>query len=836
MSRRPKKKELAGNAVKSSGKSPSATSRTPFAAGSRTLGSAESPAGLSERRLVLGICIFLAAIVWLVFGQTVHFAFVNYDDNFYVYENPAVMGGLSLDGVKWAFTHTVAFNWHPLTMLSHMLDWQLYGSNAGGHHLTNVLLHTATVILLFFALRQMTGNLWRSALVAAVFAIHPLRAESVAWVAERKDVLSGLFFMLTLWAYARYARRPFSIGRYLCVVVLFALGLFSKPMLVTLPFVLLLLDYWPLERFQWTTFRDTLRTLRPLVWEKIPLFLIATVLGVVTLVAQNNSRTALEAMPAAIRFSNVLVSYGIYVWEMVWPRHLAAFYPFLSVTPVWPIVGGGALLLVATLLAIWAARRRAYFLVGWFWYVVMLAPVIGIVQVGLQSHADRYTYLPQIGLYLLLTWGLAELSASWRYRRVVLAGVSATILVVLIFCARAQVSCWQNSEALWTHALACTADNDTARVNFGAVLLHAGRRDEAVAQFQQALQLNPRSYEAYNDLGYILNQKRQYQEAMVQFQRALQINPGSAEAHFNLGMALLHTGRRDEAKVQFQQALQINPSYEVARNNLGYVLIQMGQYQEAVVQFQRALQINPGSAEAHFNLGMALLQMGRWDEAMAQFQQVLQINPRSVEACNNLGYVFLQTGRYPEAMVQFQQALQINPRSAEAHDNLGTVLLRAGRPDEAVAQFQQALQINPDFAGAQFDLGDVLLRLGRADEAMVHYQRALQINPNSVKILNGLAWVLATASPEAVRDGRQAVALAEKANQIAGVEDPSLLRTLAAAYAEAGRFDDAVRSVQRAMALAQAAGQSNLVTQLDSQLKLYTAKRPFHQDGGRFEY
>jgi len=733
MSRRPKKKELAGNAVKSSGKSPSATSRTPFAAGSRTLGSAESPAGLSERRLVLGICIFLAAIVWLVFGQTVHFAFVNYDDNFYVYENPAVMGGLSLDGVKWAFTHTVAFNWHPLTMLSHMLDWQLYGSNAGGHHLTNVLLHTATVILLFFALRQMTGNLWRSALVAAVFAIHPLRAESVAWVAERKDVLSGLFFMLTLWAYARYARRPFSIGRYLCVVVLFALGLFSKPMLVTLPFVLLLLDYWPLERFQWTTFRDTLRTLRPLVWEKIPLFLIATVLGVVTLVAQNNSRTALEAMPAAIRFSNVLVSYGIYVWEMVWPRHLAAFYPFLSVTPVWPIVGGGALLLVATLLAIWAARRRAYFLVGWFWYVVMLAPVSGIVQVGLQSHADRYTYLPQIGLYLLLTWGLAELSASWRYRRVVLAGVSATILVVLIFCARAQVSYWRNSEALWTHTLACTADNPVVRNNLGNSLLQAGRRDEAIAQFQQALKINPRNAEA--------------------------------------------------------------------NNNLGYVFYKMGRYQEAMVQFQQALQLDPRFAEAHFNLGTVLLQQGQWDEATAHFQQALQINPNYEIARNNLGFVFLQTGRYQEAMVQFQQALQINPYDA----------------------------------GARFNLGFVLLRLGRADEAVVHYQRALQLNPGSVNILTGLAWVLATASPAALRDGHKAVDLAERANQTAGGEDPVILRTLAAAYAEDGRFDDAVRNAQNALTLARAAGKSKLAGQLDAQLKLYEAKQPFHQEATRFE-
>jgi Tfp pilus assembly protein PilF len=336
-------------------------------------------------------------------------------------------------------------------------------------------------------------------------------------------------------------------------------------------------------------------------------------------------------------------------------------------------------------------------------------------------------------LYLLLTWGLAELSASWRYRRVVLAGVSATILVVLIFCARAQVSYWRNSEALWTHTLACTADNPVVRNNLGNSLLQAGRRDEAIAQFQQALKINPRNAEA--------------------------------------------------------------------NNNLGYVFYKMGRYQEAMVQFQQALQLDPRFAEAHFNLGTVLLQQGQWDEATAHFQQALQINPNYEIARNNLGFVFLQTGRYQEAMVQFQQALQINPYDA----------------------------------GARFNLGFVLLRLGRADEAVVHYQRALQLNPGSVNILTGLAWVLATASPAALRDGHKAVDLAERANQTAGGEDPVILRTLAAAYAEDGRFDDAVRNAQNALTLARAAGKSKLAGQLDAQLKLYEAKQPFHQEATRFE-
>ena len=729
---RPKDKKATGKNAAVSGGPSSPAAATPIATDPPAPGSVGGPAGSSDRRLVIGVCIFLAAIIWLVFGQTVHFSFVNYDDHLYVDENPAVTGGLGLNGVTWAFTHTVASNWHPLTVLSHMLDWQLYGENAGGHHLTSVLLHTASAIVLFLVLRQMTGKLWRSAVVAAVFAIHPLRAESVAWVSERKDVLSGLFFMLTLWAYVRYARRPFSTGRYLCVVALFALGLLSKPMLVTLPFVLLLLDYWPLGRFQWTTLRATLPALRRLFLEKIPLFLLAAILSVVTFVAQKNSGTVLENVPVAERLSNGIVSYGIYVWEMLWPRHLAAFYPLVS-APIWQIAGAGALLLTVTVLAIGTARRRAYVLVGWLWYLGMLVPVIGFVQAGLQSHADRYTYLPQIGLYLLLTWGAADWCARWHYRRAVVGGVSATILIALVFCARVQASYWQNGEALWTHTLACTADNTVARINLGTALLQAGREDEATFQFQRALQINPRS----------------------------------AEAHYNLGTMLLHAGRADEAMARFRQALEINPRY----------------------------------ADAH----------------------------------NNLGYVLLLTGRVQDAMAEFQQALQIHPDDADIHNNLGSALLMTDRLEEARVQFQQTLQIHPNDAGAQFNLGYVLLRMGRPDEAMVHYQRALQINPSSVKILDGVAWVLATASPAAVRDGRQAVELAERAIQLAGGEDPILLRTLAAAYAEDGRFDDAVRSAQKALTLARAAGQSDFAGQLDDQLKLYEAKHPFHQDGKRFE-
>jgi tetratricopeptide (TPR) repeat protein len=745
--------------IPSSKKTPAG--ETPAEAGSLAPGSTVHPAGLGNRWLVFGICLLLAAIVWLVFGQTVHFAFLNYDDDLYVFENPAVTGGLSLNGVKWAFTHVVGSNWHPLTMLSHMLDCQLYGLNAGGHHFTNVVLHTVSVILLFLALRQMTGKLWRSAMVAAVFGVHPLRAESVAWVAERKDVLSGLFFMFTLWAYVRYASRPFSPGRYLWVAILFALGLLCKPMLVTLPFVLLLLDYWPLGRFQLTSIRATVRALRPLFREKIPFFVLAAVVSVVGFLSQSNARIALESLPVAGRFSNMIVSYGIYAWEMVWPRNLGAHYPFVPV-PIWQIISVSALLLTFTVLAIRMARRKAYILVGWLWYLGMLVPVIGLVQVGSQSHADRYTYLPQIGLYWLLTWAAADWCARWRCRHLMLGAASALILIALIFCARVQAAYWQNSESLWTHTLACTSNN--------------------------------------------------------------------AYAHDNLGRGLYDLGRKEEATAHFRQALQINPRYAAAQNDLGLALFQMGQRDEAITHLRQASQINPQDAKIHDHLGNALLSLGRMDEAIIQFRQALQINPKDADAENDLGFALFQIGQKDEAITHLRQALQINPHDMKRENNLGYALFQIGQRDEAIIHFQRVLQISPDDANARGILGRALLQTGREGEAIIQFQKALQINPRQPEIENTLAWVLATASPAALRDGRRAVELAEQANQTASGENPLFLRTLAAAYAEAGRFDDAVRIAQKARELAQAAGQSGLVEQLNGELKFYLVKLPFHRD------
>jgi tetratricopeptide (TPR) repeat protein len=605
----------------------------------------------------------------------------------------------------------------------------------------------------------MTGALWRSAFVAAVFAIHPLRVESVAWVSERKDVLSGLFFMLTLGAYVRYVRKPPSLGRYLTVMFLFALGLMCKPMLVTVPFVLLLLDYWPLHRFG--TAANRFLILRKLIVGKIPLIVFSVAVCIVTLLVQNEVIQQAKEIPFSLRISNALVSYAAYCGQMFFPVGLAVVYPY----PIHGLPIGKVILALLLLVAItvWAFRwrqKRPYFLMGWLWYLGMLVPVIGLVQVGSLARADRYTYLPQIGLYILLTWTAVELTASWQSRRWVLGGGAMAVLAVLITCARAQTAYWRDSESLWTHTLACTSDNRIAHYNLGVVFAQQGRTKEAIAQLQ----------------------------------KALAIEPDYAEPHFDLGN----------------------------------IFLQQGRIEEAIAYYQKALTINPDDADIHNNLGNVFLQQGRMDEAISSYQKALAINPNYAEAHNNLGKAFRQQGRLEEAITHFQKALTIKPDYAEIHNNLGVVFAQQGRTKEAIAQLQKALAIEPDYAEAHYNLGNAVLQQGHMDEAIAHFQKALTMKPDYVEAQNNMAWVLATCPQASLRNGVKAVGLAEQANQLTGGKNPVVLCTLAAAYAEAGRFPKAIETVQHAMQLAEAQSNTALAEALQSQLKLYQVGIPFH--------
>jgi cytochrome c-type biogenesis protein CcmH/NrfG len=573
--------------------------------------------------LITCICIALAVLTWGVFGQTLRYDFVNYDDPRYVYQNTTITSGINL---AWAFTHIHSENWHPLTTITHMLDCQLHGLNAGWHHFTNVLLHGLAVVLLFVALERMTGALWRSAFVAAVFAVHPLHVESVAWIAERKDVLSALFFMLTLLAYLRYTRAP-SIGRYLTVALVVALGLMSKPMLVTLPFVLLLLDYWPLARFE-ARRPNTGRQMLQLVLEKIPLLALSAVSSIVTFLAQRGAIGWTEQLPVSARISNALVAYVIYVRQMFWPAKLAVFYthpenrlPLLEISLAF-------IVLVGITTAAFVFRKKApYFMTGWLWYLGMLVPVIGLVQVGWQGHADRYTYLPQIGLYIAVTWAVTDLTRLWRLQRIVLGAAGLVLIGTLSWRAWLQTSYWRDSETLFTHALAVTSNNDVALNNLGIIFLEKGQLDDAISRLQAAIDLRPENGPAHDNLAKALLKKGQVAEAMVHYRKFLEIEPENVEARNTLGTALIQQGHVKEAIDQWQDALALQPDNGNAASNLAWVFATCPEDSirdgaRAVELGERALRISGGKIPMiHRVLAAAYAENGRFADAIETAQR-----------------------------------------------------------------------------------------------------------------------------------------------------------------------------------------------------------------------
>lgn len=607
-----------------------------------------SSTGRSERWQAGAVCLLLALLVFAAFGDTLRHGFINLDDDEYVLHNAHVRAGLTAGSVAWAFTHSYSANWHPLTWISHMLDCQLYGLAPAGHHLTNLLLHSASAIALFLVWWRMTGALARSAVVAALFAIHPLRVESVAWISERKDVLSGLFFMLTLGAYAAYARRP-DARRYALVLILFALGLMAKPMLVTLPFVLLLLDYWPLQRQS---------GLRKLALEKLPLLLLSAASAVVTLFAQRDVIQPLARISIPLRLGNAIEATVVYLRQLFWPVDLAVLYPWTPNRVTAPAVVGCAALLVAITVAVvgWRRRRR-HLVTGWLWFLVMLLPVIGIVQVGAQAHADRYTYLPHIGLLIAMTWSVADLVRQ----RIVLGAATATALMGLLILSRAQVTHWRDSESLWTHTILATSN-------------HA--------------------------------------------------------------------------------VISIDPSTEVY-------------------------------------LGHALSERGKLAEAIARYQNAIGIDPNHAPACSALGVALLETG-----------------------DAAGSL-----------SALQRAAELNPDYGEAHYNLGNTLVALGDAPGAVAQYSRAIDLNSSDYQACNNLAWLLATSPSDRIRDVPRAVDLAMRADALTAGGNPFVAATLAAALAEAGRFPEATKAAERAVALAEREGDSVNAENFRAQLARYQGGR-----------
>jgi tetratricopeptide (TPR) repeat protein len=681
----------------------------------------------ANKTLKVAICIFLMVATFCIYSQVQDHEFINLDDDIYITNNLNVQAGLTSESFKWAFTTSHPPYWHPMTWLSHMLDYQLYGLHPKGHYLTNLFLHISSVLILFIVLFRMTGALWQSAFVAAMFALHPLNVESVAWIAERKNVLSILFWLLTMWAYIHYAEKP-TVKRYGLVFLFFTLGLMSKPMLVTLPFVLLLLDYWPLRRFQFGQERGHNEILEKntakrsevfrLVLEKIPLFLLTIGLSIVTVHNVQSiagAVTSLDVFPLQARLTNAIVSYLEYLEKMIWPSGLSILYPHPGNTlPLWQGILCGMALVGITIISIRLIRKAPYFAVGWFWYLGTLVPVIGIVQVGAQAMADRFTYIPLIGVFIIVAWGVPELISKWRHKEKVLSVSAGIIIFTLLITTWKQASHWKNSITVFKHAIRVTDKKypTLSRIhnNLGIALYAEGKKQEAISHYKMAIKFKPDYAKAYSNLGAALFAEQKTEEAISQYKMAIELNPDFAKAYNNLGNALSAEGKIEEAIDHYKMAIKIKPDYALAHNNLGIALVAEGKIEEAISHFKMAIKVKPNFAEAYSNLGSALSAEGKIEEAISHYKMAIKIKPNFAKAHYNLGIDLVAERKIEEAISHFKMAIKIKPDYAAAYNNLGAVLFNAKMTKEAINSFKEAIRIRPGFAEAQKNLEAVLLR------------------------------------------------------------------------------------------------------------------------------
>jgi protein O-mannosyl-transferase len=684
------------------------------------------------------LCALLLLFVLWAFFPVLLNPFVNLDDDAYVAQNAQVQRGLTWDGVVWAFgrLHGAHTYWHPLTWISHMLDCQVFGLKPAGHHFVNLLLHVINTALVFVVFRQITGAPGRCLLLAALFALHPLQVDTVAWVAERKNLLAALFWLLTIWTYARYAQeskarsptsgtqasagphhalrhtrpapRPPLLARSYCLsLFLFALGLMCKPVLVTLPLVLLLLDYWPLRRFPPESGGRAGWVAGRLVWEKIPFLVLAAASSGITVAAHRALgmwEDAAAAAPLGFRLQNALVAYGRYIEKAIWPADLAIFYPLPNSWPMWLVGLWGLLLLAASGLALGCARNRPYGFVGWFWFVGVLVPFIGLVQAGQQAMADRFAYVPLIGLFVAFVWGAHDFLRGWRHGTVVLAAAGLGLVLLCTASTRRQLGYWTDNETLFRHAAAVTDSNALVLNCLGIAQERQGQTAAAIASYRQAISLQPKWFSPHCNLGTAFNGSERFAEAAKEFEEALILQPRLADAHKGLGFALYRMGRLDDAIRHYQEAIRLDPIAADTHSNLGAALDAVGRSDEAISQYQETVRLKPDYADAYNNLGVALARKGRFAEAVVQFRRTIELRTDDAGACANLGLALAEMGKPDEAAVAFRAALRMDPRNPQYHYQLGLLLVKTGRRDDAAGHFAEALKLQPDFPEAQHQL------------------------------------------------------------------------------------------------------------------------------------
>jgi tetratricopeptide (TPR) repeat protein len=756
-----------------------------------------APARRHARRDLVLAALLIGAITLIVYGRAVGFEFVSFDDPLYLEQCPQIKPGLSAAGISWAFTGEHLCNWHPLTTLTYLAEYQFAGFKPWVYHLDNVILHVADAVLLLVILSQMSGGaIWRSALVAALFALHPLHVESVAWVSERKDVLSMLFFLLTLAAYMRYVRRGGWKG-YLLVAVTLACGLMSKPMLVTLPLVLLLLDCWPLKRqARWTK----------LVLEKAPLLAMSAASSVVTFLIQREcgAVATFEGVPLSLRLSNVAVAYCTYLLKMLWPTRLAAFYPFNADTQTWPLAL--AALCAITLLALWQFRRRPYLAVGWAWYLIMLVPVIGLVQVGEQMIADRYTYIPLIGVFIIVAWGGWELLARLPRARAIAMMTSAAVVGALSIVTYVQAGYWRNTETLFAHAARVVPNNHNAHLALGDAYAHRHESDRALAEYLEGARIKPFSYEAQSRLAVLYMERKEYANAEMAIGKAVVV------------LRQLRAGRH----------LEHDPRYVETQYNLGVIRMQQDDIAAATPLIEQAARNDPQRATYVAAVALLRNKQARHDEAAAEARRAIELDGNDVSAWGALATASIDLGKLEDAAHAFDELLRLTPDDMAARLELSGVLARLNRRDEAMKQLEEAVRRAPTQPLPHFRLGVLLQVGGRLEEASAQYRQAIALDPQSAA-RNNLAWILATARDANLRNGAEAVRLAESVRAQLKTESPETLDTLAAAYVEAGEFSKAVETAREAIALADSAGNTKLAEAIRQRLSLYEKNQPYRE-------
>jgi protein O-mannosyl-transferase len=709
-------------------------------------GSGRSPG--NNPIITTGICLFLIISCILVFGQVRSHDFILYDDQDYLVKNQYVLSGLTLKSLKYAFTSTFHGHWHPLTWLSHCLDIEIFGPVAVWHHLVNLALHIVVALVLFFAFRRMTGAVWRCAFVAALFALHPLHVETVAWIADRKDLLCGLFWFLTIWAYARYTEQP-GVWRYSAVLAGFVFGMMSKSIMIMLPFVLLCLDYWPLNRFPAGVKgnlpeADKIRFSWPgvlrspvfhLIREKIPFFLLLTAPAVFALltvqVTEKLTLNPLKFIPGLGHMFKAGLFFTNYIHKLIIPLNLTLPTPQVHFYEIskWKTTGCLVLILAVSALVIKGRRRYPFLVTGWLWYLIILFPISGMIRILVDKIADRYSYISLTGLFIMIAWGAPELLKRWRHQRAALAISAIVVTACLMSLSWNQTRYWKNSITLFQHTIDVYPDDYKSRIRLAAAFMNEKKFDEAIVELNYNIQNHPHEIKTYHNLGVAYKEQKKFADAEQAFRKALAINPNYWQAYSALGLLSMDQGKDDDALYHFQKTIQFRPNLLSAHRRVLKLLINNERIEEAVSHFEQFVTKSPKKADARAGFAKALEAAGQLDEAIIQYGKALKLKPENAENQNSLGIILAKKGNLDEAVLHYRAAIKVSPKYADAHYNLAVAFFRQGYEQKAQEHLSETIRLSPDFAQAHNNLGIIRAEQGNLEDAVMHFSRAIEINP-----------------------------------------------------------------------------------------------------------